>query len=136
MSNLIELARKLRPYIEQASASLPDKDATACAELFPTLHGTGKSIPAGTRINWGGVVKKAAATCWDRQDNDPDHAPTLWKDLPYRDGYRISPETITVTEAFDQGERGWWGDVLYESKAPSNVYTPDQYANNWKEVTP
>ena len=77
---------------------------------------------------------KAAVDLWDRAENDPDHAPTLWAALEYRDGYRIIPETITVTTAFSEGEYGWWGDVLYRSKVNSNVYTPAQYADNWEVV--
>lgn len=33
---------------------------------------------AGTRINWNGTVKKAAADLWDTAENTPDAAPDLW----------------------------------------------------------
>ena len=124
----------LRSIMEQAAASLDDKTASTAATLFPRLKGNGELVKAGTRINWNSVVKKAAVDLWDTQGNNPDNAPTLWADLSYKDGYRIIPETITVTEAFADGECGWWNDVLYKSLADSNVYTPEQYPSNWEKV--
>ena len=94
----------------------------------------GSLVRAGTRINHNGEIKKAAVDLWDTADNSPDKATALWETLDYKDGYRIIPETITVTGAFAKGERGWWSGKLYESKVESNVYTPEQYADNWTEV--
>lgn len=131
---LIEKARELRGLIETAVQSLDDKSASKAPTLYPRLKQDGSLVKSGTRINWGGVVMKAAVDLWDTEQNNPDHAPTLWAKIDYRDGYRIIPETITVTTAFSEGEYGWWGDVLYMSKVNSNVYTPAQYAANWKVV--
>lgn len=131
---LIEKARELRGLIEEAVQSLDDKSASKAPTLYPRLKQDGSLAKAGTRINWGGVVMKAAVDLWDTAENDPDHAPKLWAKIDYRDGYRIIPETITVTTAFSEGEYGWWGDVLYMSKVNSNVYTPAQYAAYWKVV--
>ena len=127
-------ALKLRAIVEQAVASLDDKTASEAPTLFPRLKQDGSLIRAGTRINHNGEIKKAAVDLWDTADNNPDNAATLWETLDYKDGYRIIPETITVTGAFAKGERGWWNGKLYESKVGSNVYTPEQYADNWTEV--
>lgn len=139
MSNLrkdiLEQARRLRPLIEKAAVSLDDKDASVAPTLFPTLRHDGQLVKAGTRINWGGVVKRAAVDLWDAEDNDPGHAPTLWEDILYRDGYRIIPDVITVGTAFGEGEKGWWKDKLFASLVNDNVFTPDQYPRNWEEVT-
>ena len=129
-----ERARQIRPLIEKAAVSLDDKDASQSAELFPQLKQDGSLIEAYTRINWHGKVMKAAAALWDREENDPDHAPTLWAELQYRDGIRVIPETIDVTTQFHEGELGWWGDVLYCSKVNGNVYTPEQYPAGWEVV--
>lgn len=129
-------ALKLRAIVEQAAASLDDKTASEAPTLFPRLKQDGSLIRAGTRINHNGEIKKAAVDLWDTADNSPDNAPTLWETLDYKAGYRIIPETITVTGAFAKGERGWWTDgKLYESAVDYNVYTPEQYARNWTEVT-
>lgn len=129
-------AIQLRAVIEQAAQTLDEKTISEAPELCRTLKQDGSLVRAGTRINWNGTIKKAAVDLWGTEANDPDHAPSLWADIAYRDGYRIIPETITVTTAFSKGEKGWWTDgKLYESKVDSNVYTPAQYADNWKEVT-
>lgn len=124
----------LRSIVEQAATSLDDKTASTATTLFPRLKENGKLIRSGVRINWNGTVKKAAVDLWDTKENNPDNAPTLWADLAYRDGIRIIPEVITVTLAFKKDELGWWGDVLYRSKVDSNVYTPEQYPDNWEKV--
>ena len=128
-------ALRLRAIVEQAAASLDDKTASTAGMLFPRLKQDGALVKAGTGINWNGTLKRAAVDLWDTPENNPDNAPTLWADIQYRNGYRIIPDTITVTTAFAEGEYGWWGDVLYKSKVNSNVYTPEQYAPNWEAVT-
>ena len=132
---LVELALKLRPIIEQASASLDNKTASTAPTLFPRLKQDGSLVRSGTRINWNGELKRASVDLWDTLENDPDHAPTLWEDIDYKDGYRIIPETITAGTAFALDECGWWNGVLYRSKLAANTYTPDQYPRGWELVT-
>ena len=127
-------ARKLRNIMEQAAATLDDATASQAAMLFPRLKGSGDLIPAGTRINYGGVIKRAAVDLWDREENNPDNAPSLWEDLAYIDGIRIIPDVITAGTAFSKGEQGWWNGALYESQADNNVWTPDAYPAYWEEV--
>jgi hypothetical protein len=134
MGSLVDLARKLRPIIVQAAQSLDDKTASDAPELFGGMNYDNGLIKAGTRINWNGTLKQAAVDLWDTTDNDPDHAPVLWKDIAYKQGIRIIPETITVTEAFAKGECGWWMGELYESIIDANVYTPVQYPQGWQNV--
>ena len=130
---LIEKARKMRAAMETAAVSLDDATASTAPELFPRLKGDGSLVKAGTRICWGGTLKRAAVDLWDNVENTPDAAPTLWEDVDYRDGYRVIPETITAGLAFAKGEQGWWGDKLYKSLLTANVYTPDQYPAGWEE---
>ena len=127
-------AYKLREMMHKAAVSLDDKDASAAAELFPRMKYDGSLISYQTRINWNGTVKMAASDLWDTEENNPDNAPALWSDLKYRDGIRIIPEVITAAEAFAKGERGWWGEDLYESLVDANVYTPAQYPEGWRRV--
>lgn len=130
-----EEAKKLRKLIEQASESLPDKEASQGAALFPRLKQDGKLIKAGTRINWGGVVKRAAVDLWDTPENTPESALSLWEDLAFKDGIRIIPKVITAGLAFSTGEKGWWEGELYESIHPTaNTWTPEEYPPAWKKV--
>lgn len=132
--SILENARKTRAAIVAAAVSLDDATASTAPDMFPRLKENGALVKAGTRINWNGTVKKAAVDLWDTKENNPDNAPTLWADLEYRDGYRIIPETITVTTAFSSGEYGWWGDTLYRSKKDANVYTPAVRPDDWEKV--
>lgn len=127
----MEKARELRRLIEKASASLDDRAASMGAELFPRLKYDGSLIAAGTRINWNGTLKIAAVDLWDEERNSPDNAPTLWQSIAYREGIRIIPATIAAETAFAKGERGWWGDAVYESLIDANVHTPEQYPDGW-----
>jgi hypothetical protein len=124
----------LRSIVEQASKSLDDKTASTAATLFPRLKADGHLVSAGTRFNWNGTIKKAAVDLWDTAENNPDNAPSLWQDIEYKDGYRIIPDTLTVTTAFAKDECGLWNGVLYRSLLEGNVYTPAVYPAGWEEV--
>ena len=132
--SIISEARKHRAMFLKMRAEATDATASTCSELFPTLKEDSSLVKAGTRINWNGVIKKAAVDLWDTVENNPDNAPSLWENLNYREGYRTIPEVITVTTAFANDECGWWGDVLYRSKLDANVYTPATYPAGWEVV--
>lgn len=127
-------ALRIRAIVEQATASLDDQTASEGASLFPRLKYDGSLIKTGTRINWHGMLKKAAVDLWDTTENNPDNAPSLWTDIAYREGIRVIPETITVAQAFALDELGWWQEHVYRSTIAANVYTPDQYAAGWELV--
>ena len=129
-----EKALRLHTVIVASRKMVDDKTASIAPELYGKMTYDGALIEHGTRINWKGKLKKAGVDLWDTEVNNPDNAPTLWDDIEYREGHRIIPEVITVTTAFAKDELGWWGDVLYRSKVDSNVYTPEQYINNWEIV--
>ena len=137
MNELIKWAKKVRPLIEKASVSLDDKDASDAPELFPQMKNNNSLINAGTRINWYGVVKRAAVDLWDTENNNPDNAPALWEDIAYKDGIRYIPTTLTAGTAFAKDEFGWWENELYKSLIDSNVWTPAAYPTGWeKQETP
>lgn len=74
-------AVQLRSAIETAAQSLDDNTAAEVVSLFPTLKGDGSLIKAGTRIQWNGKVIKAMVDLWDREDHNPENAPTLWEGI-------------------------------------------------------
>ena len=127
-----EEARVWRAQLEKALPAVPDKDASGCVDLYPTLKQSGSLIKAGTRINWNGWLKQATVDLWDTEANDPDHAPDLWVKILYKDGVRVIPDVITAAEAFALDELGWWDGVIYKSKIPANVHTPEQYPDGWE----
>ena len=127
-----EEARVWRAQLDKALPAVPDKDASGCVDLYPTLKQGGKLIKAGTRINWGGWLKQATVDLWDTEANDPDHAPDLWVKINYKDGVRVIPDVISAAEAFALNELGWWNGAIYKSLIAANVYTPDAYPQGWK----
>lgn len=128
----VEEARAWRAQLDKALPAVPDKDASGCVDLYPTLKQDGSLIKAGTRINWGGWLKQATVDLWDTEANDPDHAPTLWAKIQYKDGVRVIPDVITAAEAFAKDELGWWNGAIYKSLIAANVYTPDAYPRGWE----
>jgi hypothetical protein len=127
-----EEARVWRAQLEKALPAVPDKDASGCVDLYPTLKQSGGLIKAGTRINWNGWLKQATVDLWDTEANDPDHAPTLWVKIQYKDGARVIPDVITAAEAFDKDELGCWNGAIYKRLIAANVYTPDAYPRGWE----
>ena len=128
-------ALRLRAIVEQAAESLDDQTVSTAPTLLRKLKQDGKLVSAGTRINWGGTVKRAAVDLWDTAENTPDAAPTLWEDIDYRVGYRVIPSVITAGTAFALDELGWWDGKVYKSLLAANVYTPEQYPAGWEEQT-
>lgn len=140
-----ELAEKSRPltaeevnrlFITQNIQTIITDDATAsrAVEFHPEMQYNGKLIPAKTRINWHGKLKRSAVDVWDTEANNPDNAPNLWEDISYRDGFRIIPKIITAPLAFAKGECGWEDDVLYRSLIDGNVYNPAVYPDGWEKI--
>ena len=130
-------AERIRAQVEAGAAALPDAEASIEPSLTRKMRYDGSLIKAGTRIDWGGVLKRAAVDLWDTEENNPDNALNLWENVLYRDGIRVIPDVITAGLAFSYDELGWWGDVLYRSILPgekTNVYTPDQYPAGWEVV--
>lgn len=132
--NHIALARKLRPLIEEGSASLDDQTASEGVELFPQMKYDGALIKGGTRINWNGTIKRAAVDLWDTEINNPENAPSLWEGIAYINGVRVIPETITATLAFKLDELGWWDGKVYRSKRDGNTFNPS-VTPEWWELT-
>ena len=128
----VEEARAWRKQFEAALPAIPDKEASGSPDLFPALKQDGKLIKAGTRINWNGWLKQATVDLWDAEENDPDHAPTLWVKINYKGGVRVIPDPITAGELFKMDELGWWDGSIYKSKLAANVHTPEQNPDGWE----
>lgn len=128
----VEEARAWRKQLETALPVVPDKEASACVDLYPTMKYDGSLIPYKTRINWNGALKMAALDIYDTEGNNPDNAPTLWTDINYRNGVRVIPEQFTAADAFALGELGWWDGGIYKSLIAANVHTPVDYPAGWE----
>lgn len=130
----LEEVQRLTLRKQVNSLDLDDATASRMVEYYPEMSGDGSLIKAGTKINWGGQLKKAAVDLWDTAENSPDNAPTLWADIAYKDGIRIAPETFTATNAAAMDELMWFGEHIYKSLMAGNVYTPEQAPSVWELV--
>lgn len=135
MSKWFEKSEPVRRAMDTAGGYLTDRQASEAVALYPKMKYEGALIAVGTRINWNGTIKRNRVDLWDTEINNPANAPDLWETVMYRDGYRVIPYEITAENPFAYGERGWWGDILYESVySGANVWTPDAYPEGWKVV--
>lgn len=135
MGKWFEAAVPVRETMDKAAGYLDDKEASSVVELYPTMKFDGSLIKAGARIRWDGQIKRAAVDLWDREENSPDAAPTLWSSINYRDGIRIIPAVVTAELAFAKGELGWWAGTVYESLLDANVWTPEAHPEGWNAVS-
>lgn len=128
-------ALRIRAIVEQAAESLDDQTVSTAPTLLRKLKQDGKLVSAGTRINWGGTIKRAAVDLWDTEENNPDNAPALWQEIEYRNGIRVIPAAIPATDPFKLGDYGWWGNDLYQSAYDGdNVWTPEGYPAAWQKI--
>lgn len=131
----IEEARAWRAKMENITKESTDATASTLPTAFPVLKRDGSLVKAGTRINWHGVLKRAAVDLWDTAENTPENAPSLWENIEYREGIRIIPDVITAGTAFHKDELGWWKAELYISVYEGdNVWTPADYPAGWELV--
>jgi hypothetical protein len=127
-------ARQLKAQIDTLATDATDATASKVPSLYPTLTKSGALIKAGTRIRWGDALKIAAYDTYDREDTDPDHDTNGWTALSYHSGYRDIPDTMSTTNMFKKDEIGWRGGKFWQSLIDNNSWTPEAYAQGWKEV--
>lgn len=134
-SEIYREVQELRTLVNEVLGEATDETALLIPDAFPGLQKNGELIRAGTRINWKGELKRAAVNLYDTVENNPDNAPNLWENVDYKNNYRVIPETLSVGDAFSEGEKGYWKDKLYVSLINNNVWNPEQYPAGWSEVT-
>lgn len=128
----LEEAREWRKKQETGAAALADREASMLTEIHRGMNYDGTLIEAGTRIRWGDRLKRASVALWDREENNPNNAPTLWEDIQYVDGVRVIVENMPAALAFSYLEEGWWDGKIYISQMHGNVYTPVTAPEQWK----
>ena len=78
-------ARRLRPYIEEAAASLPDGDALEAVELFKVWQpDTRYEVKDGVkpRISYGERLYRVEQTHTSQVGWEPDKTPALYSEVP------------------------------------------------------
>lgn len=130
---LIDLARKLRPIIEQAAQSLADDVALEAVELFPAWK-PGQSYTAGQKIQYDGVLYSVLTGHTSQADWTPDAAASLFAKVLIPDPDIVPAwEQPDSTNPYSAGDKVTHNGKTWVSDLDNNVWEPGVYG--WTEVT-
>ena len=130
---LLELARKLRPYIEKAAVSLNDEDALEAKELYPQWSGKGVPYKVDERVRYEGVLYKVLLAHTSQDSWTPIAAPSLFAKVLIPDEDIIPEwEQPDSTNPYQIGDRVTYNGKIWESIVANNVWAPGTYG--WKEI--
>lgn len=122
-------ARQLRPYIEEAAASLPDEDALEAVELFPTwVADTAYSVD--NRVRFGDKLYRCVQSHTSQSGWDPPATPALWTEVAEPGTIPVWKQPTGAQDAYAKGDKVHYPDEdspVYESTIDANVYAPDVY---------
>lgn len=124
-----EKARKLRPLIEKAAASLPDEDALEGVELFPAWA-AGTDYAAGERIRYGGKLYRCEQAHTAQADWTPDATPALWTEVAKPGEIPVWKQPTGAQDAYMTGDKVHYPDKdgpVYISTVDNNVWQPGVY---------
>lgn len=131
---LIELAYKLRPYIEKAAISLADEDALEAVQLFPSWNPTA-TYAVGDRVRYNNVLYRCLQAHTAQEAWTPTDAPSLWAKVLIPDANVIPEwEQPDSTNPYSKGDKVMYNGKVYESTIDGNVWSPDAYPQGWKEI--
>lgn len=131
---LTELAKKLRPLIEQAAQSFTDETALEAVSLFPSWQ-SGIDYTVGQRVRYNGVLYSVLQAHTSQDTWQPDVAVSLFAKVLIPD-----PDTVPEweqpgsTNPYMKGDRVLFEGTVYESLIDNNVWSPTAYPAGWKAV--
>ena len=130
---LIELARKLRPFIEKAAISLDDTDALEAIYLFPEWDKDANKYEKDARVRFEGTLYKCLQEHIPQAIWTPTAAPSLWAKvlIPSPD---IIPEweQPDSTNPYQIGDKVTHNGKTWENTIANNVWEPGVYG--WTEI--
>lgn len=130
---LLELAQKLRPYIEKAAISLSDEDALEAVNLFPNWAPDADRYEKDARVNYEGILYKCLQAHIPQAAWTPTAAPSLWAKVLIPDANVIPEwEQPDSTNPYMKGDKVMFDDVVYESTIDNNVWAPNVYG--WQAI--
>lgn len=127
-----ENAKRLRPYIEKAAASLDDTDALNAVELYPEWK-PDTSYDVDQRLRYGGVLYRVLQDHTSQNDWTPDVATSLFSQVLIPDPDAI-PEWVQPdsTNPYMLGDKVTHNGKTWENTIDNNVWEPGVYG--WNEV--
>ena len=134
MGTLVDLAVKLRPFIEKAALSLDDEDALEAVQLFPRWNDSAE-YKAGDKVRLQNVLYKCLQNHIAQPTWSPIAAPSLWAKVLIPDPDIIPEwEQPDSTNAYQIGDKVRFEGKVYESVISNNIWSPAAYPMGWKEV--
>lgn len=131
---LLELAYKLRPYIEKAAQSLDDTSALEAPSLFPKWA-EGVVYTKGMRMRYNEVLYSVLLDHTSQADWTPEAAPSLFAKVLIPDENVIPEwEQPDSTNGYMTGDKVTYNGKVYISLIDNNVWAPDAYPAGWQEV--
>lgn len=131
---LIELARKLRPFIEKAAMYLEDEDALEAVQLFPHwTENTGYFID--DKVQYEDTLYRCLQNHTSQVGWTPIAAASLWAKVLVPDENTIPEwEQPGSTNGYQIGDRVRYNDKVYESTIANNIWSPAVYPAGWQEI--
>lgn len=124
---LVELAQKLRPYIEKAAKSLSDEDALEAINLFPQWIAD-IEYNKGDRVTYDGILYVCLQYHTAQSNWTPLASPSLWTKVLIPDPTVVPEwEQPDSTNAYMKGDHVMFEGQEYESLIDNNVWGPDVY---------
>ena len=133
---LVDLARKLRPYIEKAAISLDDTDALEASNLFPNWNANKEdAYQVGDRVRYQGILYKCLQIHIPQENWTPLNAASLWTKVLIPDPNIIPEwEQPSSTNAYMIGDKVSFNGKIYESVIDNNIWSPEAYPAGWHEI--
>lgn len=132
---LIELARKLRPYIEKAAISLDDIDALEAVQLFPEWNPAQVNYEKDTRARFEGILYRCLQAHQSQEGWTPIAAPSLWAKVLIPDPDVIPEwEQPDSTNPYQIGDKVTFEGKTYECVIANNIWSPASYPGGWREI--
>jgi len=132
---LLELARKLRPFIEKAAISLDDADAIEAVQLFPEWSAEAEKYEKDVRVKFDNILYRCLQEHVPQEGWNPVAAPSLWAKVLIPDENVIPEwEQPDSTNAYQIGDKVKFEGKTYESLINNNIWSPAAYPAGWKEI--
>ena len=133
---LLELARKLRPYIEKAAASLSDEDALEAVNLFPNWDRNNHAYTKDDRVLYDSILYKCLQSHTSQVNWTPISSPSLWAKVLIPDANVIPEwEQPDSTNAYMVGDKVMFEGHVYESAINNNIWSPSAYPAGWTLIS-
>lgn len=128
---LVELAKQLRPIIEQAAATLSDATALQGVQLFP-MWKPGLSVSTDQRYQYNNVLYRVVQAHTTQADWTPDKTPALFVVVSLDEW----PEFVQPTgahDAYNTGDKVTFNGAHYICIMDGCTWSPEAYPAAWEK---